>query len=48
MGKNLWLRAKIKENLKPELKMKVVWSTCDKGLGGEIKPAYENYSKSPL
>ena len=24
MGKNLWLRAKTKGNLKPELKMKVV------------------------
>ena len=46
MGKNLWLRAKTKANLKPELKMKVIWNTCDKDLGGEIKSAYENYSKS--
>ena len=23
--------------------MKVVWNTCDKELGGEMKPAYENY-----
>ena len=37
MGGNLWLRAKTKANLKPELKMKVVWNTCDKELGGEIK-----------
>ena len=37
-----------KANLKPELKMKVVWSTCDKELGGEMKSAYENYSQSSL
>ena len=46
MGKNLWLRAKTKANLKPELKIKFVWSTCDKELGGKMKSAYENYSKS--
>ena len=28
--------------------MKVVWSTCVKELGGEIKSAYENYSKISL
>ena len=43
MGGNLWLRAKAKANLKPELKMKVVLNTCDKELGGEMKSAYENY-----
>ena len=48
MGKNLWLRAKTKANLKPELKTKVVWNTCDKELGGEIKSAYETYSKRSL
>ena len=48
MWKNLWLKAKTKVNLKPELKMKVAWNTCDKELGGEIKSAYENYSKSSL
>ena len=37
MGGNLWLRAKTKANLKPELKMKVAWNTCDKELGGEMK-----------
>ena len=48
MGKNLWLRAKFKANLKPELKVKVFWSTCDKELGGEMKFASGNYSKSSL
>ena len=48
MGKNLYLRAKTNPNLKPELKMEVVWNTCDKELGGEIKSIYENYSKSSL
>ena len=48
MGENLWLRAKTKANLKPELKMKVIWNTWDKELGGEMKSAYENYSKSSL
>ena len=33
MGKNLWLRARPKANLKLELKMKVVENTCDKELG---------------
>ena len=42
----MWLRAKTKANLKPELKMKVVWNTCDKERGGEIRSDYENYSKS--
>ena len=37
MGKNLWLRAEANANLKPELKTKVVWNTCDKTLGGEPK-----------
>ena len=48
MGKNLWLRAKTKTNLKSELKMKFIWNTCDKELGSEMKYAYENYSKIPL
>ena len=47
MGKNLCLGAKTKGDLKPELKIKVVWSSCDKELG-EMKSAYENYSKSSL
>ena len=47
-GENLWLKAKTKANLKPELKIKVVWSTCEKELGGEMKSAYENYSKISL
>ena len=29
MGKNLWLRARAKAYLKPELKMKVVWNIYD-------------------
>ena len=37
MGENLSLRAKTKANLRPELKMKVVWNTCEKELGGEMK-----------
>ena len=37
-----------KVNLRPELKMKVVWNTCDKELGGEMKSAYENYLQSSL
>ena len=28
--------------------MRVVWNTCDKELGGEIKAACENYSKNSL
>ena len=35
-------------NLKPELRMKVVWSTCDKELGDEMKSVTENYFKSSL
>ena len=48
MVKNLWLRAKTKANLKPELKIKVAWNPCDKQLSGEIKSAYENYLKSSI
>ena len=48
MEKNLWLRAKTKANLKPELKMKVVWNSCDKELGDEMESACENYSKRSL
>ena len=48
MGKNLSLRAKTKANLKPKLKIKVVWNTCDKKLGCEMKSACENYSRSSL
>ena len=29
------LSSKTEANLKPELKMKVVWNICDKELGGE-------------
>ena len=39
----MWLRAKTKASLKPELKMKVVWNICDKELGGEMKYINENY-----
>ena len=28
--------------------MKVVWNTCDKELGNEIKSVYENYFQSSL
>ena len=48
MGKKLWLRAKNKANLKPELKMRVAWNTCDKEFGDEMKSAYKKYSKSLL
>ena len=49
MEKNLWLRAKTKASLKPELKMKEVRNTCDKELGGEMKSVNENYvNKSSL
>ena len=48
MWGNLWLRAKTKANLKPELKMKVVGNTCDKELGGKMKSACEHYVKSSL
>ena len=48
MGQNLWLRAGTKENLKPELKMKIVWNTCDKKLGAKMKSSYENNFKSSL
>ena len=42
-GKNLWLRAKTKANLKPGSKMKVIWNTCEKEHGGEMKSVNENY-----
>ena len=48
MRKNLWLGAKAKANLKLEIKMKVAWNLCEKELGGEIKSAYGNYTKSSL
>ena len=44
----MWLRTKSEANLKPLLKMKVVWNTCDNELYGEMKPAYENYLKTSL
>ena len=47
MGGNMCLRAKTKVNLKPGLKMKFVWNTCDKELG-EMKSVNENYLKSSL
>ena len=46
MGENLWLRAKTKASLKPELKVKVVWNTCDKELGSEMDSVNENVFKS--
>ena len=43
------LRAKHKASLKPGLKMKVAWNTCDKELGGEMKSVKENcLNKSSL
>ena len=42
------MRAKTEASLKPELKLKVVWNTCDRELGCEIKSVNENYSKSWL
>ena len=48
MGKNLWMRAKTKANVKPELKMKVFCNTCHKDLDAEIKSAYGNYYTSSL
>ena len=32
----MWLRAKTKANLTPELKMKVFWNIYDKERGGEM------------
>ena len=48
MGKNLWLRAKTKANLKLEPKIKVAWSTCDKKREDDIYSTYETYSKDSL
>ena len=47
MRENQWLRAKTDANLKPELKMNVVWNTCDKELPGEMKSAYEAKLRTP-
>ena len=47
--KNLWLKAKTKASLKIGLKMEVVWNTCDKELGNEIKSVNKNcLNKSSL
>ena len=48
MGKTLWLRAKTEATVKLKLKMKVVWNTCDKELGGEMKSVKENHFKNSL
>ena len=48
MMKNLWLRAKTEANLKLELKVKVIWNTYDKVLGGETKTVNKKYFKSSL
>ena len=48
MEENLWQRTKTKASLRPKLKMKVLWNTCDKELGGEMKSACENYFKTSL
>ena len=37
MEGNVWLRAKTKVNLKPELKIKVLLNTWDDELGGKNK-----------
>ena len=42
MEENLWQRTKTKASLRPKLKMKVLWNTCAKELGGEMKSACEN------
>ena len=44
----MWLRAKTKVNLKPELKTKIVGNACDKVLGGKMKSVNENSFKSSL
>ena len=48
MAKNLQLRAEAKANLKLELRINVVWNTCDKDLGDEVKSACEIISKSSV
>ena len=40
---NLFLRAITEANLYSEMKMKVVWNTCDKEPSGEMKSVNENY-----
>ena len=37
---------KFSVKLNTGLKVKVAWNTCDKELGSEMKPVYENYFKS--
>ena len=32
--KFLWLKAKTKTNLNPESKMKLIWNSCERELGG--------------
>ena len=41
-------KLKLKQNLTSELKIKVVWNTCDKELGAERKSVNDNYFKSSL
>ena len=38
----MWLIVKTKANLRPELKMKIIWNTCERKHGG-MKSVYENY-----
>ena len=42
------LRAKTEANSNPESKMKVVWNTCEKQLGGEMKSFYQKYFKNSI
>ena len=48
MGEICDFRPKTKVDLKPKLKMKVVWNTCDKELGGEWSLSMKTTSKVNL
>ena len=48
MEENLWQSTKTKVSLRPKLKKKILWNTCDKELDGKMKSACENYFKSSL
>ena len=46
-GKNQWLWVKTEANLISKLKIKIVWNTFDKELGGEMKSvSVNNFQKS--
>ena len=48
MEENLWQSSKTKVSLRPKLKMKILWNTCDKELDGKMKSACENDFKFHL